>query len=326
MDASELKRIAHRRRLDVLEMVKAAGTGHIGGSMSCMDILVCLYYEAMDARKILARDEGRDRFILSKGHCAEALYAVYADLGLIPKEALGTYAAFGTILAEHPSMKVSGVEAATGALGHGLSIGVGMALGLRADGRRARVYVLMGDGELAEGSVWEAAMSAAKYGLDRLVAIIDRNRLQISGDTEDIMPLESLPEKFRAFGWDVRACDGHDPASICAALAWNSADASGVAGAASATGVAGAIGAAGAAGATGATGVAGASGAAGTAGVTSTAGAIGAAGAGRPLAIIARTIKGYGSKVTENKAGWHHLVPSDEEYRQIKADLEAKAG
>ena len=196
-----LSKTAFDCRLTVLDMVYKAKTGHIGGSFSCMDILVSLYYRHL---------KQEDRFILSKGHCAEALYAVLADRGILQKEQLKTFAAFDTALAEHPTRKVPGVDFATGALGHGLSVGVGMAIGLK----NSNVYVLMGDGELAEGSVWEAAMAAAKYRLGNLIAIIDRNQLQISGTTEDVMPLDDLGEKFRAFGWDVRHCDGHNPDEI----------------------------------------------------------------------------------------------------------------
>ena len=205
----DLKKIAFDRRLDVLEMVFASKSGHIGGSMSCMDILTVLYYRLMDIEKILKKAPDRDRFILSKGHCAEALYAVLADRGFFPKEVLKTFGAFDTALAEHPTRKVNGVESATGALGHGLSLGVGTALG-----QASNVYVLMGDGELAEGSVWEAAMAASKYKLGNLTAIVDRNCLQISGSTEDVMPLEKLDAKFHSFGWEVRNCNGHEPDEI----------------------------------------------------------------------------------------------------------------
>jgi transketolase len=207
--------------LDVLDMVKTANLGHIGGSMSCMDILVSLYYKIINIEKIKAAAPGRDRFILSKGHCAEALYAVFADLEIIPKESLSTFACFDTLLAGHPTKKIAGVEVATGALGHGLSVGAGMAIALKADKNPACVYVLLGDGEMAEGSVWEAAMAASKYKLNNLTAIIDRNRLQISGDTEDVMPLEDLEKKFRAFGWECRVCDGHEPDEIIDALTQN---------------------------------------------------------------------------------------------------------
>jgi len=247
---SNLKKIAYDRRLAVLDMVKTAKSGHIGGSFSCMDMLVALYYEIMR--------EG-DRFILSKGHCAEALYAVLADKGFISEETLQTFAKFDTALAEHPTRKIPGVEFATGALGHGLSVGTGMALARRS----SDVYVMMGDGELAEGSVWEAAMSAAKYKLANLIALIDRNRLQISGDTEDVMPLDDLAAKFSAFGWEVRSCDGHEPSELTKALQKSN----------------------------------------------------------KPLAVIANTVKGYGSKVMEGIADWHHGIPSDSEYEKIKSEL-----
>ena len=168
-----LKQTAYELRLNVLEMVYEHKSGHIGGSMSCMDILTTLYGSVMDIDKIKAGADCRDRFVLSKGHCAEALYAVLAQFGLIDKSELDTFTMFGTRLAEHPTSKIPGVEAATGALGHGLSLGVGMAIGLRADSSPAHVYVLTGDGELAEGSVWEAMMSAAKYKLDNLTLIVE---------------------------------------------------------------------------------------------------------------------------------------------------------
>jgi transketolase len=257
--------------LEVLEMVYASKAGHIGGSFSSMDILVTLYHEWLNTEKMLRNDAGRDRFVMSKGHCAEALYTVLAGLGFFPKEELGSYARFGTALAEHPTLKVPGIEMATGSLGHGLAIAAGMAWGCRQDGSGSKIVVLMGDGEQAEGSVWEAAMAAAKFSLDNLTAIIDRNGLQISGTTEDVMPLESLEEKYQAFGWGTRRCDGHDPASILKALR----EASG-----------------------------------GT--------------NGKPQVIIANTIKGCGTKVLENKAECHHLVPTGTQYNEIKSDLMAR--
>jgi len=205
-------------RLDVLEMVHSRKAGHIGGSMSCMDILVALFYEVMDVQKLLQHSADRDRFILSKGHCAEAYYAVLADCGFFPREELKSFTAFGSRLAEHPTKTIPGVEVATGALGHGLPIGVGMAIGLKKEYPDSSVYVLMGDGEQAEGSIWEAAMAAAKYKLDNLVCIIDRNRLQISGYTEDVMPLDDLANKYSAFGFHVVTCGGHDPQQIDKAL------------------------------------------------------------------------------------------------------------
>lgn len=214
----ELKKVSFERRMDVLDMVYHARTGHIGGSMSCMDILTVLYYRILDLEKIKQHRPERDRFILSKGHCAEALYAVLAGCGFFPREQLNRYACFDTPLAEHPTRKVPGVEVATGALGHGLSIGVGMALAALRDGNSAHVYVLMGDGEQGEGSVWEAAMAAAKYRLGNLTAIIDRNRLQISGNTEDVMPLAPLAQRYRSFGWNSVECDGHSTQELEAAL------------------------------------------------------------------------------------------------------------
>ena len=217
MDAN-LRRIAWARRLDVLDMICAAGTGHIGGDMSCMDILVCLYYRVMDTQRILRNAPDRDRLFLSKGHNAEALYAVLSDCGFFHKNLLNTYAKMDTALAQHPTRKVPGVEAATGSLGHGLALGVGTALGLKESVPDAHVYVLMGDGEQAEGSVWEAAMAAGKFGLTQLTAIVDRNRLQISGDTECVMPLDDLAAKYHAFGWHTVVCDGHDPDALTEAL------------------------------------------------------------------------------------------------------------
>lgn len=218
MKKSDLIRIACQRRLDVLDMVFASKAGHIGGSFSSMDVLVSLYYILMDTSRILAGDPGRDRFVLSKGHCAEALYTVLADTGFIPKSELQTFTRFGTRLAEHPTKGIPGIEIATGALGHGLSAAVGMALALKMDGLPAHVYCLMGDGEQAEGSVWEAAMAAAKFGLDNLTAIVDRNNLQISGCTEEVMPCGDLTCKYQAFGWNTAVCDGHDFDELLPAL------------------------------------------------------------------------------------------------------------
>ena len=213
MDEARLKQIAWERRREVLEMVFRSKAGHIGGSFSCMDILVTLYYRWFGVEKIL-----------SKGHCAEALYTVLADRGFFPREQLDSYAAFDTALAEHPTAKVPGVEIASGALGHGLSLGLGLAYALRQDRSPARVVVLMGDGEQAEGSVWEAAMAAVKFSLGNLTAIVDRNFLEISGNTEEVMPLESLEDKYRAFGWETLHCRGHEPASILEALSRRSPD------------------------------------------------------------------------------------------------------
>ena len=216
MDAQRLKRIAYQRRLEILDMVHRTGSGHIGGDMSCIDALVVLYYDVMDTAKMLAKAPDADHFILSKGHCAEALYTVLADRGFFPKSELNTYAAFGTKLAEHPTHGLAGVDIATGSLGHGLSVGAGMALAGRS--QKGHIFVLMGDGEQAEGSIWEAVMFAAKYRLENLTAIIDRNHLQISGGTEEVMPLGELDQRYAAFGWHTVVCDGHDYDAIRSAL------------------------------------------------------------------------------------------------------------
>lgn len=191
-------------------MIYEGKTGHTGGSLSSVDILVSLYYAVMNTDPKDPQWPERDRFILSKGHSVEGLYCILADKGFFPEEELHTFSKYGSRLIGHPSMKVPGIEANTGALGHGLSIGVGMALGLKMNRRPQRVFVLMGDGELAEGSIWEAAMAASHYKLDNLTGIIDRNGLQISGDTEAVMALECLRAKWEAFGWAVTETDGHD--------------------------------------------------------------------------------------------------------------------
>lgn len=197
-----------RKRL--MELIYAAKAGHTGGDLSVLNVLTALYHHVMniDAGNLDSPD--RDRFILSKGHCAEALFVVLNDKGILPSEMLETLGRFNSPLAGHPTRNVPGVEMCTGALGHGLSIGVGMALAARMDAESYRTFVMMGDGEQGEGSIYEAAMSAAKYGLGNLVAIIDRNCLQISGCTEDVMPLENLEDKWRSFGWEVINMNGDD--------------------------------------------------------------------------------------------------------------------
>ncbi|WP_378951300.1 transketolase [Pelosinus sp. sgz500959] len=205
-----LEEKARQIRKNVLEMVYRAKTGHTGSSLSNTDILTTLYYSIMNVDPKNPELENRDRFILSKGHAVESYYAILGDKGFFPKEELETFSQFGSRLIGHPNNKVPGVEMNTGALGHGLSISVGMALAGKKDQKSYRVFTLMGDGEQAEGSIWEAAMAAAHYQLDNLVGIIDRNKLQISGTTDFVMGLEPLEEKWKAFGWDVVSVDGHD--------------------------------------------------------------------------------------------------------------------
>lgn len=205
-----LKKKAIEIRLDLLRMIYEAKTGHTGGALSSTDVLVALYYEVMNIDVQNPKWEERDRFILSKGHSVEGYYCVLADKGYFPKSELFTFSKFNSRLIGHPSVKVPGVEMNTGALGHGLSVAVGMALAGKMDEKAYRVFVLMGDGEQAEGSVWEGAMAAGHYKLDNLVAIIDRNGLQISGNTENVMRLNSLRDKYTASGWEVIEVDGND--------------------------------------------------------------------------------------------------------------------
>ena len=214
----ELERKAVQIRKDLLTLIYRGKAGHTGGDLSCTDIMVALFYHYLRLRPDCPDWEDRDRFILSKGHCVETYYSVLADCGFFPKEELDTYMKFGTRLIGHPTNKVPGIEMNTGALGHGLSVGVGMALGLKHDGRDSRVVVLMGDGELEEGSVWEAAMAAAHYRLGGLIGIVDRNHLQIAGDTDEISCLNPLEDRFASFGWQVRTIDGNCMAEILEAL------------------------------------------------------------------------------------------------------------
>jgi len=216
---ADLKRKAHDFRRDILEMTYAAGSGHPGGSLSAIDILTVLYYHTMrvDPKNPMWPD--RDRFVLSKGHSCPALYAILADLGFFPKEELMRLRKPGSILQGHPDMNLTpGVEMSTGSLGQGLSVACGMAIAARLDGKDYRVYCMVGDGEAQEGNIWEGAMLAAHHRLDNLTTILDRNVMQIDGTTEQIMALEPLAEKWRAFGWNVLEIDGHDMVQIISAL------------------------------------------------------------------------------------------------------------
>lgn len=203
----EQKSILHRRTL--LKMIYTAKAGHTGGSLSCVDILNVLYNHVMNISPENFSELNRDHYIHSKGHSVEALYAVLADKGFFPFEALDSVETYGSDFIGHPTRSVPGIEQNTGALGHGLSFAVGIALAAKMNGRNDRIFTIMGDGELAEGSIWEASASAANYHLDNLVAIVDRNTLQISGRTENVMAMEPLDEKFAAFGFAVREVDGN---------------------------------------------------------------------------------------------------------------------
>ncbi len=269
----ELKKLAYKLRQDVVDMIVNGKGGHIGGDMSVMDTLVTLYFKEMNITVDNFNTKDHDHFIMSKGHSVEALYAVLAEKGFFPIErVLKEFSQFGSMFIGHPNNKLPGIEMNSGALGHGLPVAVGMAIAERMNKSKNRVYVVMGDGELAEGSVWEGAMSGANYRLDNLCAIIDRNRLQISGSTEDVMALDDLHRKWDSFGWHViDVDDGNDIEKLARAFEESRMV------------------------------------------------------KGKPSVLIANTIKGKGSSVMENKAAWHHHVPSAEEYEQIKKDLAARA-
>ena len=272
MKNKELKKLAYELRQDTVDIIMAGGGGHIGGDMSIMEILVELYFDQMNISLENQNDPDRDLFVLSKGHSVEAYYSVLAKKGFFPlHEVKDQFSKFGSPYIGHPNNKLPGIEMNSGSLGHGLPVCVGMALAGKRDGRDYRVYTVMGDGELAEGSIWEAAMAAHQYHLDNLCAVIDRNHLQISGNTEDVMGHENLHDRFASFGWHViDVSDGNDIDALQKAFieAKNTKN--------------------------------------------------------QPTVIIANTIKGKGSPVMENKASWHHHVPSQEEYATIMADLKKR--
>lgn len=272
MEMKELGRLAYDLRKDVVDMIMAGNGGHIGGDMSVMEILVALYFHQMNISPENQNDPDRDLFVMSKGYSVEAYYAVLARKGFMDiEEVKGQFSRFGSKYIGHPNNKLSGIEMNSGSLGHGLPVCVGMALASRMDKRDNRVYTVMGDGELAEGSVWEAVMAGHQYRLDNLCAVVDRNRLQISGNTEDIMGQDDLHGRFKSFGWHVvDVADGNSIGQLCAAF--------------------------------------------GEARRTK----------GCPTVLIANTVKGKGSAVMENKASWHHHVPTKEEYGQIIRDFEER--
>lgn len=216
----ELARLAFKLRKDAVDIIMAGKAGHIGGDMSVMDVLVQLYFKQMNISPENMDDEDRDRFVLSKGHSVEAYYAVLAEKGFFPlSEALEKFSRFNTKFIGHPNNKLPGIEMNSGSLGHGLPVCVGMALAGKMNRKDYRVYTVMGDGELAEGSVWEGAMAGGHYKLDNLCAVVDRNRLQISGSTEDVMAQDSQSERWAAFGWHVIEVNGNDMDALDAAFA-----------------------------------------------------------------------------------------------------------
>lgn len=218
-----MKEFAKKVRCDIIRMIHNAKSGHPGGALSCVDILTVLYQKILNVPKEWNNDinfNKRDRFILSKGHASTALYAILANLGYFPIDLLNGFRILGSKLQGHPSSRVNlpGIEVSTGSLGQGLSIGVGLALSLRLDKIDSKVYVLMGDGEIQEGSVWESLMNAHNQKLDNLVVIIDKNRLQIDGTTDEVKSIEPLDEKLKAFGFEVQTIDGHNFEEIEQAL------------------------------------------------------------------------------------------------------------
>lgn len=259
---------AYELRQDVLDIIVSGGGGHIGGDMSSMEIMLTLYHR-LRVNPQAPKDPDRDRFVLSKGHCVETLYAVLADKGFLDiDEVKAKFSRFGSEYIGHPHNTVPGIEMNSGSLGHGLSVCVGMALAGRMEQRPYRVYTLMGDGELAEGSIWEALMAGGHYKLDNLCAIVDRNHLQISGNTEDVMGHHDLRARFASFDWHViEVADGNDVDQLNAAF--DEAERT----------------------------------------------------KGMPTIIIANTVKGKGASIMENKAGWHHHLPTAEEYEIIRREL-----
>lgn len=212
-EINKLEKLANETRKNIIEMVYTAQSGHIGGALSSADILTVLYNKCMKIVPKWKNDndfEKRDRFVLSKGHASAALYSVLSQVGYFPKEELLTFRKLGSKLQGHPFLHCNGVEVATGSLGQGLSLACGIALSLKLDKNPANVFVLMGDGELQEGSIWEGFMNAAHHKLNNLIAIIDRNRLQIDGSTECIKSLDNLADKLKAFNFEVFEIDGHD--------------------------------------------------------------------------------------------------------------------
>jgi transketolase len=264
-----IKALAAKLRADTLHIIRNAGGGHIGGDLSVLDILVELYFRQMDVSPENQNDPERDLFVLSKGHSVEAYYAVLAEKGFFTlDEVLKSIGTVGTPFIGHPNNKLPGIEMNSGSLGHGLPVSVGMALAQRMLRRSSRVYTVMGDGELAEGSVWEAAMAAGHYKLDNLFAVVDRNGLQISGPTETVMSQDPLLARWSDFGWNAISADGNDLDSLHVAFA------------------------------------------------------IARQTSGKPTIIIARTTKGCGVSFIENKAEWHHHMPTNDEFEQAFAELD----
>jgi len=214
----DLKRMAMQLRCNVLEMIGVGKAGHWGGSSSLAEAMAVLYFHAMKVDKSNPKNPERDRLLLSKGHAALIQYAALCEVGYFPRAELLKVKSLGGLLQGHPDLSVPGIEAVTGSLGQGLSLGVGMALALRLDKKPSRVYVIMGDGEQSEGQLWEAAMAASNFKVDNLTAFLDWNKIQATGRTEDVFKISDLDKKWSAFGWEVITVDGHDVEKIIAAI------------------------------------------------------------------------------------------------------------
>lgn len=266
-EIKELYKKAVLVRKRTIEIIGNAAGGHIGGSLSSVDILVALHFGIMNIDPENPEKKGRDRFIMSKGHSVESYYSTLESCGFITAEMLDTYGKFNSLLSGHPTRKVPGIEVNSGALGHGLSVGVGLALAAKRSGESYITYVLMGDGEHGEGSIMEAAAAAGHYKLNNLVAIIDRNQLQISGRTEEVCAVDDLEGKYRACGWNVDECNGHDMNELLQVFR-------------------------------------------------------NARQSEKPTFVIAHTVKGKGVSFMENRAGWHHKLPSKEQIELAFAELD----
>lgn len=263
-----LEQKANELRKNIIAMIYKAQSGHPGGSLSLADIVTVLYYDEMNINSENPNWEERDRFILSKGHTCPVLYAVLAMKGYFNMDILWTLRKLGSILQGHPDMnKVPGVDMTTGSLGQGLSVGVGMAIGAKANNLHSRIFVALGDGETNEGQVWEAAMTAVKYKLDNLIAIIDKNNLQNDNYTSEVMPMENMDKRWKAFGWEVLEVDGHNIGELLDAF--DKAKSL----------------------------------------------------KGKPICVIANTVKGKGVSFMENVCNWHGMPPDDEQYEIAMNEL-----
>ena len=218
LSVDELREISKKARLHIIEMVYGAKSGHPGGSLSIIDVLTVLYFREMRVDPVNPTDPGRDLFVLSKGHASPALYSILSLKGYFPEDLLTGFRKISSKLEGHVHYGVPGVEASTGSLGQGMGVGVGMALASKLDGKKNWIYVVIGDGEIEEGSIWESFMAGYKYRLNNLIVILDRNMIQLDGFTEDIMPMMEIKNKVESFGWNVLEIDGHNYDEIISAI------------------------------------------------------------------------------------------------------------